>query len=279
MSFAEQLASACLKVFHVGDYEEQVTFPQLMEGVPAGFWSEVLQELIEEGVRWPDTPQELTERTIESFWLENKAAIREIMDSQLRDGLSSGSPPERPHRFRGGEGKNPGQDPITTSVRIRSSHIPQATKDIAGRERVTETVELDKAFLFEHGIELNDLDNVGEEASEPVSMDKILILMTESEARLVEFVEKKIEDALQSRAGDIRGHGRKGPPAPPRTGRYGKKFAGSKGDIRVRVDRVLWTLFQEEISRHNGNASAAMDTILWHYFGKPSLSFQDGQDP
>jgi hypothetical protein len=45
----------------------------------------------------------------------------------------------------------------------------------------------------------------------------------------------------------------------------------------VRVDKVLWELFQDEVSRHNGNASAAMDTILWNHFGRPRLSFQEEQ--
>lgn len=278
MGFTEQFAAACLKIMRAGLDDRQGTFQSFMSSVPEGFWSEVLQVLVEEGARFPDSSHELTERSLESFWLKNRRAIRALVESQLKDRISAGPPPERPRRFEGGEVAPPNHETITTSVKIRRSHIPQSVKDLAGRESLSETVELDKAFLFEHGVELTDLDNGGDERSERVSLDKVLVLMTELEARLTEFIDEKIEETLEDRARDIHDYKRESPPTPPKTGRSGKKFAGSKGDIRVRVDKVLCDLFQEEVMRHNGNASAAMDTILWNYFGKPTLSFQKGKD-
>jgi hypothetical protein len=61
---------------------------------------------------------------------------------------------------------------------------------------------------------------------------------------------------------------------PPMPKKRGKRLLGEKGDIRVRVDAVLAELFQKEVTQHGGNASAAMDKILWNYFGKPRLSFE-----
>jgi len=66
------------------------------------------------------------------------------------------------------------------------------------------------------------------------------------------------------------------PPLPPKTG---KRFHGAKGDIRVRVDAVLVELFEGDVAkRFAGNASRAMDAILWSHFGKPALSFELPKD-
>jgi len=62
------------------------------------------------------------------------------------------------------------------------------------------------------------------------------------------------------------------PPLPPKTG---KKFRGSKSDVRVRVDENLGKLFDADVNqRFGGNASRCMDAILWTFYGKPKLSFE-----
>ena len=65
------------------------------------------------------------------------------------------------------------------------------------------------------------------------------------------------------------------PPKPKRTGPHGKKLEGMKNDVRCRIDSELYKILSTECdSNFSGNMSAALDTILWNYFGKPLLSFE-----
>ena len=62
------------------------------------------------------------------------------------------------------------------------------------------------------------------------------------------------------------------PPLPPKTSR---KFEGSKTDIRVRIDSVLFNLLNLDSHRTSaGNLSRTLDIILWRYYGKPKLSWE-----
>lgn len=65
------------------------------------------------------------------------------------------------------------------------------------------------------------------------------------------------------------------PPKPKRTGPHGKKLEGMKNDVRCRIDSELYKILSTECDLNfSGNMSAALDSILWNYFGKPLLSFQ-----
>ncbi len=69
------------------------------------------------------------------------------------------------------------------------------------------------------------------------------------------------------------------PPKPKRTGPHGKKLEGMKNDVRCRIDSELYRILSAECdSNFSGNMSAALDSILWNYFGKPLLSFQKESD-
>ncbi len=69
------------------------------------------------------------------------------------------------------------------------------------------------------------------------------------------------------------------PPKPKRTGPYGKKLEGMKDDVRCRIDSELFKMLSAECDANfSGNMSAALDSILWKYFGKPLLSFQKESD-
>jgi hypothetical protein len=57
-----------------------------------------------------------------------------------------------------------------------------------------------------------------------------------------------------------------------------KKFAGQSRNLPgTRVDTVLADLFKAEADRC-GSAGKAMTGILWRAFGKPRLSFEEGED-
>ncbi len=69
------------------------------------------------------------------------------------------------------------------------------------------------------------------------------------------------------------------PPKPKRTGPHGKKLEGMKNDVRCRIDSELYKILSAECDLNfSGNMSAALDSILWNYFGKPLLSFQKESD-
>jgi hypothetical protein len=66
------------------------------------------------------------------------------------------------------------------------------------------------------------------------------------------------------------------PPAPPRLKR---KMKGSKGHISARVDLHLLDLFRKDRDKaFEGNSSRCLEWILWHFYGKPLLSFETGED-
>ena len=69
------------------------------------------------------------------------------------------------------------------------------------------------------------------------------------------------------------------PPKPKRTGPHGKKLEGMKNDVRCRIDSELYKMLSTECDLNfSGNMSAALDSILWNYFGNPLLSFQKESD-
>ena len=62
------------------------------------------------------------------------------------------------------------------------------------------------------------------------------------------------------------------PPLPKRTG---KKYQGSKKDVRVRIDEILHDLLTNQANADfGGNQSACLDMVLWNFYGQPRLSFE-----
>ncbi|MFC1834283.1 hypothetical protein ACFL2Q_06055 [Thermodesulfobacteriota bacterium] len=89
-----------------------------------------------------------------------------------------------------------------------------------------------------------------------------------------EIAREVFKEMSQSQAGQIvtNVHRTEEPPLPERTGHrenreYDKLF--------VTVDRILFKLFKKEARRRGVSNSRLVDIILWNYFGKPTLSFQD----
>jgi hypothetical protein len=61
---------------------------------------------------------------------------------------------------------------------------------------------------------------------------------------------------------------------PPKE-KIGKQYAGKKADIRGLIDLALYELLEADAAEnHNGNMSSCIDKALWHFYGKPDLSFQ-----
>jgi hypothetical protein len=103
--------------------------------------------------------------------------------------------------------------------------------------------------------------------------DNIDSKLTALEQRLREYVDQRIEAMNQTTAQvdkvDV-------PPQPPKLGPSGKKLKGKKENIRALIDAELWKLFDSECREHHaGNQSRALDAILWRYFNRPRLSFED----
>jgi hypothetical protein len=82
---------------------------------------------------------------------------------------------------------------------------------------------------------------------------------------------QSLELAIKAQV-DSRADGLELPPLPKKAGR---KYLGSKQDLRVRVDKNLYELLLDHArAEFGGNASAALDAVLWTFYNRPQLSFE-----
>ncbi|MFH0822203.1 MAG: hypothetical protein V2B18_05580 [Pseudomonadota bacterium] len=108
-------------------------------------------------------------------------------------------------------------------------------------------------------------DKVDTDDKGVVTREEVALMLADMENRIMQAVQA--HNVVKDDTDDS-------PPLPPKTG---KKFHGSKEDIRARVDSNLFALLDDMCkSRFRGNMSIALDHVLWTFFGKPRLSFQEG---
>jgi len=118
------------------------------------------------------------------------------------------------------------------------------------------------------------IDKINEAIDSKVGMVVKDMTTREEVAEMLQDMENRIMQAVQAQAAKIDIGDTNDMPLPPKTG---KKYHGSKEDIRARVDSNLFALLDDMCrSRFKGNMSIALDHVLWTFFGKPRLSFQDG---
>jgi len=109
-----------------------------------------------------------------------------------------------------------------------------------------------------------------------LTREEVHTMRAELETHLIELIETKLGVEKLEPQFSLPLTTTEEPPLPPKEG---KKFKGSKADIRVRVDQNLGKLFDADVNqRFGGNASRCMDAILWNYYGKPCLSFEEPTD-
>ncbi len=60
-------------------------------------------------------------------------------------------------------------------------------------------------------------------------------------------------------------------PAPPQVG---KKFTVPRGKVGFTIDYALLELVEKEATARGVNMGRMLDTVIWHYYGCPPLSFQ-----
>jgi hypothetical protein len=66
------------------------------------------------------------------------------------------------------------------------------------------------------------------------------------------------------------------PATPPKAGESGRKKLGERHDLRARVDKVIFENLDNYANTYfSSNVSAALDAILWNFFDKPKLSFEE----
>jgi len=112
--------------------------------------------------------------------------------------------------------------------------------------------------------------------SDSVTRAEVTAMLEALEARLRALIETKLTVARPEPDISVAFPKVEEPPVPPKDG---KKFRGTKADIRVRVDENLGKLFEADVNqRFGGNASRCMDAILWNFYGKPGLSFEKPPD-
>lgn len=118
----------------------------------------------------------------------------------------------------------------------------------------------------EPGSPVNDVMAVREE---------LLSMMTAMETRLTTMLEERITAALT------------GTPAkdvildePPRPAKEGKKFKNRKvANLRGLIDASLYALLEKDAKDHYGeNMSRTLEAVLWRYYCKPRLSFQEPEE-
>jgi len=130
------------------------------------------------------------------------------------------------------------------------------------------------------------VDNFDEEAQAlvpAVTYDKVDKRELESmlqalELRLTTLIDQRIDEAMATAGGGIAVtfDNLDLPPVPPKVGEAKKKFKGFKGDLRVRIDKNLYDLLEKDVKAHFGhNWSRALDAVLWRYYGRPKLSFEE----
>ncbi|MEW6137826.1 MAG: hypothetical protein AB1733_06275 [Thermodesulfobacteriota bacterium] len=122
-----------------------------------------------------------------------------------------------------------------------------------------------------------DQANVRQESDDKydnVDKREVESMLQSLEARLTTLIEKRFSEAVTAQGVTVDKVDM--PPVPPKVGEAGKKFAGSKSDLRARVDSNLFERLESEAQAHfSGNMSRCLDVVLWRYFGKPRLSFED----
>jgi len=108
-----------------------------------------------------------------------------------------------------------------------------------------------------------------------ITREEIVTMLTTLEARLTDLIDERMRAATSDKPVTVDNVAL--PPKPPKTR---QKELGSKGDIRARIDSELLKRFEAECKRNfGGNASTALNAILWRYYGQPTLSFELGQEP
>lgn len=60
----------------------------------------------------------------------------------------------------------------------------------------------------------------------------------------------------------------------PREGKGRPPSPGHREPLGTTLDGELYKLFREECIKRGMTAARLLDTIIWHYFGKPRLSFE-----
>lgn len=244
---------------------------------PPDFWDGVFELLKDEWASAID---------LEMYWELHKTDLAPLLERRLTGDAAHVEIEERPA----------GSKPAWLLAPKKSYPVEPSTPEDAGTNPAdsdssdADTVEIDDSVIFEKGTDIFDPamlgssrrsgDPTGEEPTGPIGPEMISIMMQELERRLTKTLEDRMECAVETRVaeflkskyGALGAADRDEPPLPPKKG---KKFLGEKRDIRGRIDANLWELFQKECTEHNGNVSKTLDTILWRYFGKPRLSFED----
>lgn len=250
---------------------------QFLEEPPVDFWDSLYEELQDEWAGAID---------LEMYWELHRDELAPLLEQrldELRDHYEIAdisSQQEPPLLFTVKKAPPKHLRPVEGAPK-KASDVDPANAD---------TVEIDDSVIFETGTDIFDSALLkegsaggalsGEEPTAPMGPEMISVMLQDLEKRLTKTIEDRMEcavetrlrDFLQSKYGAVGSEDLDEPPFPPREG---KKLLGKKKDIRGSIDANLWNLFQEECKKYNGNVSKTLDTILWRYFGKPKLSFEE----
>jgi hypothetical protein len=112
--------------------------------------------------------------------------------------------------------------------------------------------------------------------SDKVAKRELESMLQALELRLTTLIDHRIKETIASTSKAVIVDNLDMPPVPPKVGDAGKRFAGSKADLRARVDLNLFKLLEGEAREHfSGNMSRCLDALLWRYYDRPKLSFEE----
>jgi len=87
------------------------------------------------------------------------------------------------------------------------------------------------------------------------------------------FVKEQISSTSAKPAFKSQTHELEEPPLPTRE-KGGRKHVVMREKLSGTADKTLMEMFEQERTRRGMTVSRMIDMVLWHYFGRPKLSFE-----
>jgi len=100
----------------------------------------------------------------------------------------------------------------------------------------------------------------------------------EIEARIAAIAEERVKEVLEKHRGPVKPEpdDLRAPPR-PRTRHGSRRHVKDRVKLQGTCDRALFELFEQDRHARGFNISQMIDFILYNYYGKPRLSFEEDE--
>jgi|GEM_PF-1965288 len=182
-----------------------------------------------------------------------KTDILPLLSVKLANGATSGRAPTPKT-----EGTGPKVVKVATTERGIES-LPEADKGNVDTKNT-----LDEAPV-------SGIKEINVDTSQFVTREELAKQLVELESRLTQLIQQTEPQAVSGKVAKL-----DMPPRPAKTGKAGKMFRGSREHFSARVDAALLRRFAQDRDRlFGGNQSRCLDWLLWNFYGKPKMSFEE----